>query len=52
MNKMLPVRLSLIRNKNGWSARKTGVGVGPTDVSLITTPVAAAASVPSSLTST
>jgi len=52
INKTLPERLSRIKNKNGWSARKTGIFVGPTEVRPTTTPVAAAASVPSSFTST
>ena len=52
MNKMLPEWLSRIINRNGWSARKTGIRVGPIDVSFIVTAVAAAASVPSSFTST
>src|SRR5438309_1312654 len=49
-NRMLPERLSRIKNTNGWSARKVGM-IGA-DVRLMPTPVAAAASVPSSLTST
>jgi hypothetical protein len=52
MKRMLLVLLSRIKNRNGWSARKTAILVGPTDVSRSVTPVAAAASVPSSFTST
>jgi len=52
INRMLPEWLSRITNTKGWSALKTGVCVGPADVVFIITPVAAAASVPSSLTST
>ena len=47
-NKSAPLRLSRIMNTNGWSARNIG-GIDTTD---IPTPVAAAASVPSSFTST
>jgi len=28
INRMLPERLSRIKNKNGWSARKTGISFG------------------------
>ncbi len=52
INRTLPEWLSRIKNTNGWSARKTGISLGRTDVMPITTPVAAAASVPSSFTST
>jgi hypothetical protein len=44
MNNILPERLSRIRSKNGWSAQKTGILLGSTDVNLIATPVAAATS--------
>src|SRR5262249_29602589 len=52
-NRMLPVRLPRIRIRNGWSARKVkrGRGAGILRV-FMPTPVAAAASLPSSLTST
>ena len=50
--RILPEWTSRIRKMKGWSARKTGTVSGPTDRSVIVTPVAAAASVPSSLTST
>src|SRR5262249_36551710 len=46
-----PERVSRIRKKNGRSARKTGVGSMAIDTSATDTPVAAAASVPSSATS-
>ena len=53
-NRRLPERMSRIRKIKGWSARKTGGFVfgGATDLTPTTTPVAAAASVPASLTST
>lgn len=44
--------LSRMRNMNGWSAMKVGIFLGMIEVILITTPVAAAASVPFSFTST
>src|SRR5262249_47300248 len=50
IKRMLPVRWSRIRNTNGVSARK--VAGGGNDVAPTPTPVAAAASVPSSLTFT
>jgi len=54
MNRIIPVVSSRMRNRNGWSARKAtgGRGRGGSDFTLfITTAVAAAALVPSSLTS-
>ncbi len=48
---MVPEALWRIRKMNGWSARNTGVG-GGIDVIVMTIPVAAAASVPFSFTST
>ena len=49
MNRMLSAFVSRIKNRKGWSARKTGIGSGRyTAVTLIPTPVAAAASVASS----
>ena len=51
INKILCEALSLIIKINGLSARKTGGGIG-IDIKDIPTPVAAAASVPSSFTST
>ena len=53
MKGILPVSLSVMKNMDGWSARKTGIetGVAPGPYeSALTTPFAAA-SVPSSLTS-
>ena len=56
MKSMLPVGLWRITNRNGWSARKTGGGggggPGGAAPGAMITAVAAAASVPFSLTST
>ena len=46
MNKMLSLRRSRIKNRNGWSALNTGY------IFFMTTAVAAAASVPVSFTET
>src|ERR1035441_9478527 len=54
-NSRLPDRVSRMQKANGWSARKTGGGAGGLmGMALAATPttVAAAASVPSSFTST
>jgi hypothetical protein len=51
MNRTAPDFLARIRNRNGWSARKTFGAMGM-EVARIMTPVAAAASVPFSSTCT
>ena len=51
MKRKAPVEFSLITYRKGLSALKIGVEPPPADVSMISTMVAAAASVPSSCTS-
>src|SRR5262245_56299649 len=52
-NKTMPVCISRMPKRNGWSARNCGTGETPgAPAKVMATPVAAAASVPSSFTST